>query len=119
MRTRSSQAQAFWHGHSAGPQAWGITRLQRNMSCPLVNVKLAEGGFTEKQQGDMAAGLTDVTVDFEGSEAFYEVVWVLIEKLRRNRWPIGGQPFSIRQGVLKGQQRPYHRAHADQRQVRP
>jgi 4-oxalocrotonate tautomerase len=60
---------------------------------PLVNVKLAEGVFTEKQKHDMAARLTDVMVDFEGSEAFREVVWVLIEELHRDGWHIGGQPF--------------------------
>jgi 4-oxalocrotonate tautomerase len=59
----------------------------------LVIVKLTEGVFTEKQKHDMAARLTDVMVDFEGSEAFREVVWVLIEELRRDGWHIGGQPF--------------------------
>ena len=60
---------------------------------PLVTVKLAEGAFTEKQKHDMAARLTDVMVAFEGSEAFREVVWVLIEELNRDGWHIGGQPF--------------------------
>ncbi len=32
-------------------------------------------------------------VAFEGSEAFREVVWVLIEELHRDGWHIGGQPF--------------------------
>jgi 4-oxalocrotonate tautomerase len=41
----------------------------------------------------MAARLTDVMVDFEGSEAFREVVWALIEELHRDGWHIGGQPF--------------------------
>jgi 4-oxalocrotonate tautomerase len=60
---------------------------------PLVNVKLAAGIFSEKQKHDMAARLTDVMVDFEGSEAFREVVWVLIEELHRDGWHIGGQPY--------------------------
>ena len=60
---------------------------------PLVNVKLAEGVYTEKQKHEMAARLTDVMVAFEGSEAFREVVWVLIEELHRDGWHIGGQPF--------------------------
>jgi 4-oxalocrotonate tautomerase len=59
---------------------------------PLVNVKLAEGVYTDKQKHDMAARLTDVMVAFEGSETFREVVWVLIEELHRNGWHIGGQP---------------------------
>jgi phenylpyruvate tautomerase PptA (4-oxalocrotonate tautomerase family) len=48
---------------------------------------------TEKQKHDLAARLTDVMVAFEGSEAFREVVWVFIEELNRDGWPIGGQPF--------------------------
>jgi 4-oxalocrotonate tautomerase len=60
---------------------------------PLVTVKLAEGAFTERQKHDMAARLTDVMVAFEGSEAFREVVWVLIEEVPRDGWHIGGQPF--------------------------
>jgi 4-oxalocrotonate tautomerase len=60
---------------------------------PFVNVKLAAGAFTEKQKHDMAARLTDVMVAFEGSEAFREVVWVLIEEVQRDGWHIGGQPF--------------------------
>ena len=95
---------------------------------PVSQCQARRRGLHRETAGRHGRRLTDVTVDFEGSEAFYEVVWVLIEKLRRNRWPIGGQPFSIRQGVLKGQQQQmagkatrhlYHRAHADQRQVRP
>ena len=60
---------------------------------PFVNVKLVEGVFTEKQKHDMAARLTDVMVEFEGSEAFREVVWVLIEELHPGGWHIGGEPF--------------------------
>ncbi len=60
---------------------------------PFVNVKFAAGAFTEKQKHDMAARLTDVMVAFEGSEAFREVVWVLIEEVQRDGWHIGGQPF--------------------------
>ena len=60
---------------------------------PLVSVKLSAGAFTEKQKHDMAARLTDVMVAFEGSEAFREVVWVLIEEIQRDGWHIGGQPF--------------------------
>jgi 4-oxalocrotonate tautomerase len=32
-------------------------------------------------------------VKFEGSEAFREVVWVLIEELHTDGWHIGGEPF--------------------------
>jgi 4-oxalocrotonate tautomerase len=60
---------------------------------PLVIVKLAVGAFTEKQKHDMAARLTEVMVAFEGSEAFREMTWVLIEEVQRDGWHIGGQPF--------------------------
>lgn len=60
---------------------------------PFVNVKLVEGVFTEEEKHEMAAALTDVMVKFEGSEAFREVVWVLIEELHPDGWHIGGRPF--------------------------
>jgi 4-oxalocrotonate tautomerase len=60
---------------------------------PLVRVTLGEGAFTEKQKHDLAARLTDVMVAFEGSEAFREVVWVVVEELHRDAWHIGGQPY--------------------------
>lgn len=60
---------------------------------PFVNVKLVDGVFTEDEKHRMAAALTDVMVKFEGSEAFREVVWVLIEELHTDGWHIGGLPF--------------------------
>ena len=60
---------------------------------PFVNVKLVDGVFTPEEKHAMAAALTDVMVKFEGSEAFREVVWVLIEELHTDGWHIGGQPF--------------------------
>jgi len=42
----------------------------------------------------MPKALTDVMVRFEGSEAFREVVWVLIEELHTDGWHIGGRPFA-------------------------
>lgn len=60
---------------------------------PFVNVKLVDGVFTPEQKHAMAAALTDVMVKFEGSEAFREVVWVLIEELHTDGWHIGGRPF--------------------------
>jgi 4-oxalocrotonate tautomerase len=41
----------------------------------------------------MAARLSDAIVAFKGSEAFREVVWVLIEELHRDGWHIGEEPF--------------------------
>ena len=60
---------------------------------PFVNIKLVEGVFTTQQKHEMAAAISDVMVRFEGSEAFREVVWVLIEELHKDRWHIGGRPF--------------------------
>ena len=61
---------------------------------PFVNVKLVDGVFTPEQKHEMARALTDVMVRFEGSEAFREVVWVLIEELHTDGWHIGGRPFA-------------------------
>ena len=61
---------------------------------PLINVVLEEGVFSTEQKHAMAAKLTDVMVEFEGSEVFREVVWVLIEERRKGSWHIGGQPFA-------------------------
>ncbi|MGO8993125.1 MAG: tautomerase family protein [Polyangiaceae bacterium] len=61
---------------------------------PFVNVKLVEGVFTTEEKHEMAKALSDVMVKFEGSEAFREVVWVLIEELHTDGWHIGGRPFA-------------------------
>jgi 4-oxalocrotonate tautomerase len=61
---------------------------------PFVNVKLVEGVFSSEEKHAMAKALTDVMVRFEGSEAFREVVWVLIEELHTDGWHIGGRPFA-------------------------
>ena len=60
---------------------------------PFVNVKLVEGVFSTEEKHAMAKALSDVMVRFEGSEAFREVVWVLIEELHTDGWHIGGRPF--------------------------
>lgn len=60
---------------------------------PFVNVKLVDGVFTPEEKHAMAKAITDVMVKFEGSEAFREVVWVLIEELHTDGWHIGGRPF--------------------------
>ncbi len=60
---------------------------------PFVNVKLVEGVFSTEEKHAMAKALTDVMVKFEGSEAFREIVWVLIEELHTDGWHIGGRPF--------------------------
>ena len=60
---------------------------------PFVNIKLVDGVFTEAQKHAMAADITDVMVKHEGSEAFRDVVWVLLEELHTDGWHIGGEPF--------------------------
>jgi 4-oxalocrotonate tautomerase len=60
---------------------------------PFVNIKLVEGVFSTEQKHAMAEAISDVMVKFEGSEAFREVVWVLIEELHKDGWHIGGRPF--------------------------
>jgi 4-oxalocrotonate tautomerase len=60
---------------------------------PFVNIKLVDGVFTPEQKHEMARQITDVMVRCEGSEAFREVVWVLIEELHTDGWHIGGRPF--------------------------
>ncbi|MBF4571892.1 tautomerase family protein [Herbiconiux sp. VKM Ac-1786] len=60
---------------------------------PLVRVTLVDGVFTEQQKHAMAADLTDVMLKYEGSEAFREVVWVLLEELHTDGWHMGGLPF--------------------------
>ena len=60
---------------------------------PLINIKLLEGVFTEEQKQAMAADLTEVMLKHEGSAAFRDVVWVLIEELHPDGWHIGGEPF--------------------------
>jgi 4-oxalocrotonate tautomerase len=67
-------------------------RLQESFM-PFVNVKLVDGVFSPEEKHAMAKALTDVMVRFEGSEAFREVVWVLIEELHTDGWHIGGRPF--------------------------
>jgi|GEM_PF-535817 4-oxalocrotonate tautomerase len=78
----------FGERHSEGP----VTQWSEFM--PFVNVKLVEGVFSSEEKHAMAKALTDVMVKFEGSEAFREVVWVLIEELHTDGWHIGGRPFA-------------------------
>ena len=61
---------------------------------PFVNIKLVDGVFTPDEKHALAKAITDVMVKFEGSEAFREVVWVLIEELHTDGWHIGGRPFA-------------------------
>ena len=68
---------------------------------PFVNVKLVEGVFSSEEKHAMAKALSDDMVKFEGSEAFREVVWVLIEELHPDGWHIGGRPFEGPKSLLQ------------------
>ncbi|MET0527316.1 MAG: 4-oxalocrotonate tautomerase family protein [Microvirga sp.] len=72
---------------------------------PFVNVKLVEGVFSTEEKHEMAKALTDVMVRFEGSEAFREVVWVLIEELHPDGWHIGGRPFAGPKSLMESLER--------------
>ena len=61
---------------------------------PFVNIKLVDGVFSSEQKHEMAAAITEVMVRFEGSEAFREHVWVLIEELHTDGWHAGGRRFA-------------------------
>jgi 4-oxalocrotonate tautomerase len=67
---------------------------------PFVNIKLVDGVFSPEQKHEMAKQITDVMVKCEGSEAFREVVWVLIEELHTDGWHIGGRPFEGPRSLL-------------------
>jgi 4-oxalocrotonate tautomerase len=66
----------------------------KHLTMPFVNVKLVEGVFSTEEKHQLAAALTDVLVKFEGSEAFRETVWVLIEELHPDGWHIGGRAWA-------------------------
>ena len=67
---------------------------------PFVNIKLIDGVFSPEQKHALAKDITDVMVKHEGSEAFREVVWVLIEELHTDGWHIGGRPFQGPKSLL-------------------
>ena len=60
---------------------------------PLINVKVIEGVFTDKQKHDMVAKLTDAMVEIEG-ENMRQVTWVVVEEVKSGDWGIGGKPLT-------------------------
>ncbi len=58
---------------------------------PLINVKLIEGVFTQKQE--MIRKLTDAMVSIEG-ENMRSVTSVVIEEVKSGDWGIGGNPLT-------------------------
>jgi 4-oxalocrotonate tautomerase len=96
MRVAMNGAKLTGERPSYSAQASSSVRTQltpKETIMPFVNIKLMDGVFSSEQKHAMAAAITDVMVKFEGSEAFREVVWVLIEELHTDGWHIGGLPF--------------------------
>lgn len=60
---------------------------------PLIQVKLIEGVFDEKQQRSIVEKLTDAMVEIEG-ENMRPVTWVVVEEVKSGRWGIGGSPLA-------------------------
>lgn len=60
---------------------------------PLVNVKLIEGVFTQKQKQEMIRKLTDTMVSIEG-ENMRSVTSVIIEEVKSGDWGIGGNSLT-------------------------
>lgn len=84
---------------SRSPTPRGCAEVPAKRRCERVLVSVPnlagdDRDITEEQKHAMAAELTDVMVKHEGSEAFREVVWVLIEELHPDGWHIGGRPFA-------------------------
>ena len=60
---------------------------------PLVNVKLIEGVFSQKQKQEMIHKLTDAMVSIEG-ENMRSVTWVVIDEVKSGEWGLGGKPLT-------------------------
>ncbi len=60
---------------------------------PLINVKLIEGVFNDKQKAQIAERLTDAMVAIEG-ESLRPVTWVVVEEVKSGHWAIGGKPLA-------------------------
>ena len=60
---------------------------------PLINVKIIEGVFNDKQKMQIAERLTDAMVAIEG-ENMRPVTWVVVEEVKSGHWAIGGKPLT-------------------------
>jgi 4-oxalocrotonate tautomerase len=65
----------------------------KEMTMPLINVKLIEGVFNETQKRKMVSDLTDAMVAIEG-EPMRQVTWVVIEEVKSGNWALGGKPLT-------------------------
>ena len=60
---------------------------------PLIEVKLIEGVFSQKQKQEMIAKLTDVIVSLEG-EKMRSYTLVLVEEVKSGDWAYGGKTLT-------------------------
>ena len=60
---------------------------------PLVQVKLIEGVFSDKQKQEIIRKLTDAMVSIEG-ENMRPVTWVVVEEVKSGDWGIGGKALT-------------------------
>lgn len=60
---------------------------------PLIEIKLIEGVFSQKQKKDMIEKITDVMVSMEG-ENMRQVTFVIIEEVKSGDWGIGGKAMT-------------------------
>ena len=60
---------------------------------PLVQVKLIEGVFSDKQKQEIIRKLTDAMVSIEG-ENMRPVTWVVLEEVKSGDWGIGGKALT-------------------------
>jgi 4-oxalocrotonate tautomerase len=60
---------------------------------PLIQVKVIEGVFSEKQKEQLVHKLTEAMVSVEG-ESMLRYTWVLIEEVKNGNWGIGGKPIT-------------------------
>jgi len=65
----------------------------KEMTMPLINVKLIEGVFNETQKKKMVSDITDAMVAIEG-EPLRQFTWVVIEEVNSGNWALGGKPLT-------------------------
>jgi 4-oxalocrotonate tautomerase len=73
--------------------ASGGNSKKEGISCPLVNVKLLEGVFSQDQKQEMIRRKTDIMVDLEG-EHMRPLTLVIVEEVESGNWGVGGKGFS-------------------------
>ncbi len=55
---------------------------------PLIQVKVVEGSFTQRQKQQVIEKLTDTMLSVEG-RTLRPITWVLIEEVKTSEWAIG------------------------------